>query len=192
LSVTNSLKIGQSVGGAKRPPKGWSPERRTRQAALIRSWQPWRRSTGPKTEAGKARCSMNGLKHGVRSRARIEEYRRVRNAIRMAALNNAILRAFIRVRDGRPNLKPIYEMRLLMAKERLRQFLEKLRPEKISISNDQTFESGNSATRPISYDRATKHPARAGGSLITSSRVLERRTVLPRWNGVRGGPPKIA
>jgi truncated hemoglobin YjbI len=41
-------------------------------------------------------------------------------------------RFFIRVRDGRPDLKPIHEMRLAMAQDRLRQFLEKVRPEKNS------------------------------------------------------------
>ena len=43
--------------GRKRPSKGWSPERRARQAALIRRIKPWLRSTGPKTEAGKTRCA---------------------------------------------------------------------------------------------------------------------------------------
>ena len=33
---------------------GWTPERRARQAELIRQWRPWEKSTGPKTEAGKA------------------------------------------------------------------------------------------------------------------------------------------
>jgi hypothetical protein len=42
--------------------KGWSAERRKRQAALIRSWQPWKRSTGPRTDAGKARCAANPVK----------------------------------------------------------------------------------------------------------------------------------
>jgi len=77
-----------------------------RQAVLIRGWQPWRRSTGPKTEAGKARCAMNALEHGFRSRATIQEFQRVRYAIRLAARNNEILRLFIRMRDGHPDLKP--------------------------------------------------------------------------------------
>lgn len=46
---------------------GWTPERKARQAALIHNWRPWERSTGPKTEAGKAIASMNGWKHGGRS-----------------------------------------------------------------------------------------------------------------------------
>ena len=81
----------------KRRPKGWTPERRAQQAARIREWQPWRRSTGPRTEAGKAQSAMNGLKHGGRSRAHIMQMRRVRHALRLAARNIAILRTHIRV-----------------------------------------------------------------------------------------------
>lgn len=35
---------------------GWTPERRARQAEAIRRWQPWARSTGPRTAEGKARA----------------------------------------------------------------------------------------------------------------------------------------
>ena len=42
--------------------KGWTPERRARQAALIRTWRPWEQSTGPRTGEGKARTSRNGFK----------------------------------------------------------------------------------------------------------------------------------
>lgn len=91
---------------------GWSSERRARQAALIGRWAPWLSSTGPKTEAGKARCSMNALKHGYRSRATIAEYRRIRRVLRQVDRNIAILRAYIRARDqaARPpiKLKPWY------------------------------------------------------------------------------------
>jgi len=92
---------------ARRKRGGWSPERRARQAVLIRSWAPWQRSTGPKTEAGKLRCSQNALKHGFRSRATIREYQRIRHVLRLAARNIAILRAHIRARDqaARPQIK---------------------------------------------------------------------------------------
>lgn len=43
---------------------GWTPERKARQAALIRTWKPWERSTGPKTAAGKASSSRNADKPG--------------------------------------------------------------------------------------------------------------------------------
>ena len=44
---------------------GWTPERRARQAALIQEWKPWEKSTGPRTEVGKARASANGFKGAV-------------------------------------------------------------------------------------------------------------------------------
>jgi hypothetical protein len=39
----------------------WTDERRARQRELIRRWAPWRRSTGPKTRAGKARSAKNAI-----------------------------------------------------------------------------------------------------------------------------------
>lgn len=44
--------------------RGWTPERKARQAALIRNWKPWERSTGPKTSEGKARTARNAFKGG--------------------------------------------------------------------------------------------------------------------------------
>jgi hypothetical protein len=38
-----------------RSAKGWTPERRARQAERTRLAQPWKHSTGPKTQTGKAR-----------------------------------------------------------------------------------------------------------------------------------------
>lgn len=37
----------------------WSPERRQQQALRCRQFQPWTKSTGPRTELGKARSSLN-------------------------------------------------------------------------------------------------------------------------------------
>ena len=42
----------------------WTAEARAAQAARIRTWQPWRNSTGPRTVAGKDRCRLNAEKHG--------------------------------------------------------------------------------------------------------------------------------
>ncbi|PNG46568.1 hypothetical protein WDL1CHR_04884 [Variovorax sp. WDL1] len=46
---------------------GWTPERRARQAAAIRAWRPWEKSTGPRTEAGKAKVSRNADRGGQRA-----------------------------------------------------------------------------------------------------------------------------
>ena len=45
---------------------GWTPERRARQAELIRNWKPWERSTGPRTAKGKLKVSRNGYKGNTR------------------------------------------------------------------------------------------------------------------------------
>ena len=50
-----------------RKSSGWTPERRARQAELIRNWKPWEHSTGPSTDEGRASSRRNALKHGERS-----------------------------------------------------------------------------------------------------------------------------
>jgi hypothetical protein len=62
--------------------KRWTPERRERQATLIRNWKPWERSSGPKTDEGKAATARNSRKHGMRSRRALDEARMVRALIR--------------------------------------------------------------------------------------------------------------
>ena len=84
---------------------GWTPARRARQAALIRLWQPWRRATGPKTEAGKARSSVRVLTHGGRTSANIRRLRRIRHALRLAARNIAIVQAYLRNPGARSRRK---------------------------------------------------------------------------------------
>jgi hypothetical protein len=49
---------------------GWTPERRARQSALIHTWQPWDKTTGPKTPQGKAKASRNAYKGGTRAMLR--------------------------------------------------------------------------------------------------------------------------
>jgi hypothetical protein len=92
---------------ARRTKAGWSPERRARQAELIRRSAPWRHSTGPKTEAGKARCAKNALRHGGRSQARIRELQRVRYVLRLAADNVRNVNLLIRLHQAaaRPQIK---------------------------------------------------------------------------------------
>ena len=58
---------------------GWTPERRKRQAELIRTWKPWLKSTGAKTIEGKAKASQNAHKHGMRGQAWKDLTRALRN-----------------------------------------------------------------------------------------------------------------
>ncbi|MBW4490766.1 MAG: hypothetical protein KME12_23580 [Trichocoleus desertorum ATA4-8-CV12] len=42
----------------------WTSEARAKQAELIKNWTPWKKSTGPRTDDGKAIASQNSLKTG--------------------------------------------------------------------------------------------------------------------------------
>lgn len=61
---------------------GWTPERRARQAQLIRNWKPWEKSTGPRTDEGKVKASSNSLKHGGRSMEWRESLKRIHALLR--------------------------------------------------------------------------------------------------------------
>lgn len=50
----------------------WTLAERQRQSELIKRWKPWEQSTGPLTEKGKARSSLNSTKHGLRSKEWLE------------------------------------------------------------------------------------------------------------------------
>lgn len=49
-----------------------TPEHRKMRAELIRQWRPWEKSTGPRTEEGKARSAQNSYVHGVYIRAFVQ------------------------------------------------------------------------------------------------------------------------
>ena len=85
-----------------RPPatRGWPPERRARQRALIRNWAPWRKTTGPKTEAGKKLSAQNALRHGLYTRKTQDEFRALRSALRRNALTLMIVRAHLNAIRG--------------------------------------------------------------------------------------------
>ena len=58
------------------------PERRARQAELIKTWRPWEQATGPRSELGKAAVARNAWKGGVR--ATLREFSRQLQAQREA------------------------------------------------------------------------------------------------------------
>ena len=51
---------------------GWTPERRAQQRLAIHRRQPWKRSTGPRSDEGKARVSRNAFKGAERPKLRAE------------------------------------------------------------------------------------------------------------------------
>ena len=57
----------------------WTPERRARQEALIRTWRPWEKSTGPNSPAGKAAAAANAFKGG--HGAKLRELQRAMNEL---------------------------------------------------------------------------------------------------------------
>lgn len=72
-------------------PRRWTQEQRAEQAAKIRRWKPWERSTGPTTKDGKAAASQNAVKHGMRGAAWIEKRRQLADLLRDA---RAMLKSF--------------------------------------------------------------------------------------------------
>lgn len=59
---------------------GWTVERRQRQAEIIQRWQPWKLSTGAKTQKGKEISKMNAVKHGsylAEARLQIRQLKRL-------------------------------------------------------------------------------------------------------------------
>jgi len=99
---TPDLIRGKAGARIRRRPKGeWTPERRAKQAELIRGTKPWLKSTGPRTEQGKARSASNALKHGFRSRAFIELVRNERQLIRDAGAMIALAKTILRTVKAR-------------------------------------------------------------------------------------------
>src|SRR5687768_8895726 len=66
-----------------RRPYRLSPEGLSSLRESARQVMPWRHSTGPRTASGKARSSMNAMKHGERSAERVESRQLVHYALRL-------------------------------------------------------------------------------------------------------------
>ena len=62
--------------------RNWTSEQRQKQAEKIRSWCPWKQSTGPRSPEGKAAAAGNAWKGG--HRAMLRELSRVLTAQREA------------------------------------------------------------------------------------------------------------
>lgn len=56
-------------------------EQRAQQSKAIRAWQPWKKSTGPKSGAGKATVAKNAMKHGGRSADTMAELKALRELL---------------------------------------------------------------------------------------------------------------
>ena len=63
-------------------PRKWTLEQKLRQRELIQSWQPWTKSTGARSDAGKQRVSLNALKHGNYTAAAMQEQTEFRALLR--------------------------------------------------------------------------------------------------------------
>ncbi len=68
---------------------GWTTERKARQSKLIRTWVPWKNSTGPKSPEGKARSAMRGYKGGQRQELR--ELSKVLSELKKECMNFSTL-----------------------------------------------------------------------------------------------------
>ena len=118
----------------------WTPERRARQAALIRQTRPWEKSTGPRTEEGKATSSRNACRGGLSRDAE----RALRRTTRAAA---KVLRHMI-AHDGSRPLSPAPKPtrkreRSLVALLRYNDRMDQLLKEAEAASNE--FRGGFSA-----------------------------------------------
>lgn len=69
----------------------WTAEERAQQAQLIRKWKPWEKSTGAKTNQGKARSRRNAVTHGMSKTLRelrqaLREHQKALEALRSSCL----------------------------------------------------------------------------------------------------------
>ncbi|PTB28457.1 hypothetical protein C9I56_13200 [Paraburkholderia caribensis] len=71
----------------------WTPEQKAAQASAIKRWKPWEKSTGPRTEEGKAIVAENALKHFMRCAGEIEDRKRFNAVMRRSSAYLRYLKA---------------------------------------------------------------------------------------------------
>lgn len=54
----------------------WTDEQKAKQAEKIKAWKPWRRSTGPRTDAGKQKAAKNRELSLEGARKRVNDLKR--------------------------------------------------------------------------------------------------------------------
>ncbi|BBP01466.1 hypothetical protein [Sulfuriferula nivalis] len=80
--------------------RNWTPEARAKQSELIRTWKPWKRSTGARTPQGKAISAQNRVKSLAAAKQRIED---ARKALREAEAEHTRL-------TGRDTVSPFAQL----------------------------------------------------------------------------------
>ena len=65
----------------------WTLEERARQAELIQRWQPWKQSTGARTEEGRNVSKLNALKHGSYAADTKAELKTIKSYLREAVIS---------------------------------------------------------------------------------------------------------
>ena len=76
--------------------RNWTLEARKAQSEAIRRWQPWKNSTGPKTQGGKNICRLNALRGTAYNDNMIE----LRKTLDRQARFLRLLRHAMRLRAG--------------------------------------------------------------------------------------------